>query len=110
MFEYDHRPGHHRGAYADLEQLCARIAGFDYTGLAVPELLDLLSRREVLARCAPTVDHALLAAVQAQTTPREIGAKNWADVLGIRLHVSGAEARRRVRDAANLGCDVSGHG
>jgi hypothetical protein len=91
------------GAYADLEAVCARIAGFDYTGLSVADLLDLLSRREVLARCAPTVDHALLAALQAQTTPREIGAKSWADVLGIRLHVSGVEARRRVRDAADLG-------
>ena len=91
------------GAYTDLEALCARIAGFDYTGLSVPELLDLLSRREILARRAPTVDHALLAALQTQSTPREIGAKNWADVLGIRLHVSGTEAKRRVQDAADLG-------
>ena len=83
--------------------MCARLAGFDYTGLAVPELLDLLSRREILARRAPTVDHALLAALQAQTTPREIGAKNWADVLGVRLHISGAEAKRRVQDGADLG-------
>ena len=90
-------------AYADLEALCARIAGFDYTGLTVPDVLDLLSRREILARSAPTVDHALLAALQTQTTPREIGAKNWADVLGIRLHVSGTEAKRRVQDAADLG-------
>jgi Domain of unknown function (DUF222) len=90
-------------AYAALEELAAQVAGFDYTGLTVPELLDLLSRREILARSAPTVDHALLAALQNHTTPREIGAKSWADVLGIRLHVSGPEAKRRVRDAANLG-------
>ena len=83
-------------AYAALEELAAQVATFDYTGLTVPELLDLLSRREILARSAPTVDHALLAALQNHTTPREIGAKSWADVLGIRLHVSGPEAKRRV--------------
>ena len=90
-------------AYAALEALTAQIAGFDYSGLSVAEQLDLLSRREKLARSAPTVDHALLAGLQAHTTPREIGAKSWADVLAIRLHISGGEALRRVRAAANLG-------
>jgi hypothetical protein len=94
-------------AYAALQELAAAVAGFDYTGLAVGELLDLLSRREILARSAPTVDHLLLAALQARTTAKEIGAKNWADVLAIRLHVSSVEAKHRVRDAANLGPRVS---
>ncbi|MGB8405967.1 MAG: DUF222 domain-containing protein [Mycobacterium sp.] len=90
-------------AYAALEQLHAAVAGFDYTGLTVPELLALQSRREVLARSAPAVDHALLTALQAQTTAKEIGAKNWAEVLAIRLRISSTEARRRVRDAEHLG-------
>ncbi|MGB8402795.1 MAG: 13E12 repeat family protein, partial [Mycobacterium sp.] len=90
-------------AYAALEQLHAAVAGFDYTGLTVPELLELQSRREVLARTAPAVDHALLTALQAQTTAKEIGAKNWAEVLAIRLRISSQEARRRVRDAEHLG-------
>ncbi|MEZ0053280.1 hypothetical protein ABIA30_004307, partial [Mycobacterium sp. MAA66] len=82
-------------AYAALEELHAKVASFDYTGLSVAELLELQSRREVLARCAPVVDHALLAALQAQATAQEIGAKNWAEVLAIRLRISSAEARRR---------------
>ena len=90
-------------AYAALEALSAQIAGFDYSGLSVAQQLELLSRRERLARCAPTVDHALLTGLQAQSTPREIGAKTWADMLAMRLHISGDEARRRVREAANLG-------
>lgn len=90
-------------AYADLEALHARLAGFDYSTLTVPELLDLQSRREVLTRTAPAVDHALLAALQAQSAATDIGAKNWADVLRIRLRISSQEARRRVRDAENLG-------
>jgi hypothetical protein len=94
-------------AYADLDALHARLATFDYTGLSVADLLDLLSRREKLARSAPVVDHRLLAALQTRTTAKEIGAKNWADVLAIRLRVSGPEAKRRVGDAANLGPRVS---
>ncbi|MGB8407095.1 MAG: 13E12 repeat family protein, partial [Mycobacterium sp.] len=94
-------------AYAALEELAAKVAGFDYTGLSVPELLQVQSRREVLARSAPVVDHALLAALQVQTTAKEIGAKNWAEVLAIRLRISGEEARRRVRDAENLGPRVT---
>ncbi|MUL67926.1 hypothetical protein BOO86_25875 [Mycobacterium sp. CBMA 234] len=90
-------------AYADLEKLLCRIAGFDYTGLGVRELLELQSRRERLACAAETVDHQILAALAAQTTPKEIGAKNWADVLRIRLHISGEEARRRIRDTEHLG-------
>jgi len=90
-------------AYAALDALTAQIAAFDYSGLSVADQLELLSRRERLRRSAPAVDHALLAGLQAQTTPREIGAKSWADVLAMRLHISGGEALRRVREAADLG-------
>ncbi|MDR3662002.1 MAG: HNH endonuclease signature motif containing protein, partial [Mycobacterium sp.] len=90
-------------AYADLDALLARIAGFDYTGLSVAELLALQSRRERAACTAAAVDHRILAAAQTQTTAQEIGAKNWVEVLRIRLRISGQEARRRVRDAENLG-------
>ena len=90
-------------AYADLEAEHARIADVDYTSLDVPQLLDLQSRRERLRCAAEAVDHRILAALVAQTSPKEIGAKNWADVLRIRLHISGKEARRRVRDMEHLG-------
>jgi hypothetical protein len=90
-------------AYADLEADGARIADLDYSGLSVPELLELQSRRERLKCAAEAVDHRILAALVAQTGPKEIGGKNWADVLRIRLHLSAKEARRRVRDMENLG-------
>jgi hypothetical protein len=90
-------------AYAALETLHARLAAFDYTGLSVPDLLELQSQREKVSCAAATVDHQILGALQAQTTPTEIGAKNWTDVLTIRLRISREEARRRVRDAQNLG-------
>jgi hypothetical protein len=90
-------------AYADLETLAARIASFDHTGLSVRELLELQSRRERLACAAEAVDHRILAALQTQTTPKEIGAKTWADVMHIRLRISADEARRRARDTDNVG-------
>ncbi|MEZ0054170.1 hypothetical protein ABIA30_005210, partial [Mycobacterium sp. MAA66] len=34
-------------AHAALEELHAKVASFDYTGLSVAELLELQSRREV---------------------------------------------------------------
>ena len=90
-------------AYADLDAVLGRIAGLDYTGLTVPELLELQSRRERLSCAATAVDHQILAALQTQTTPKAIGAKNWAEVLRIRLRISSLEAHRRLRHAALLG-------
>ncbi|BBX86625.1 hypothetical protein MAUB_44980 [Mycolicibacterium aubagnense] len=89
--------------YTDLDAAVARVAALDYTELGVPELLELQSHRERLRCAAEAVDHRILAALTTQTTPKEIGAKNWADVLRIRLRISATEARRRVRDMENLG-------
>ncbi|BBX83371.1 HNH endonuclease signature motif containing protein [Mycolicibacterium aubagnense] len=90
-------------AYADLEADTTRIADLDYSRLSVPDLLELQSRRERQKCAAEAVDHRILAALVAQTSPKEIGGKNWADVLRIRLHIDAKEARRRVRDMENLG-------
>ncbi|MUM33121.1 HNH endonuclease, partial [Mycobacterium sp. CBMA361] len=73
-------------AHADLEADAIRIASLDYSGLSVRELLEVQSRRERLRCAAEAVDHRILAALAAQTTPKEIGAKNLAEVLRIRLH------------------------
>ena len=89
--------------YTDLTDATARVADIDYTTLSVPELLELQSRRERLACAAAAVDHQILAALTAQTTAKDIGAKTWTEVLRIRLHISATEARRRIRDAENLG-------
>ncbi|WP_162563870.1 DUF222 domain-containing protein, partial [Mycolicibacterium mucogenicum] len=55
-------------------------------------------------RCAAeAVDHQILAAAQTQATAKDIGAKDWPEVLHVRLRISREEARRRVRDTDNLG-------
>lgn len=90
-------------AYDEYDTACAKVAALNYQGLSLPELLELQSRRERQVRCAPAVDHALLAEIQTRATPGEIGAKSWADVLAIRLRISTKEAKRRITDAAVLG-------
>ncbi|UCZ58227.1 HNH endonuclease signature motif containing protein [Mycolicibacterium phocaicum] len=90
-------------AYAEYEASQARLASLDYSGLPIKTLLALQSRRETLKCAAEAVDHQILAAAQTQATAKEIGAKNWPEVLHIRLRVSREEARRRVRDCDHLG-------
>ena len=90
-------------AYAAYEAAHARLAALDYSGLDVATLLALKSRRERLKCAAEAVDHQILAAAQTQTTAKEIGAKDWPEVLHVRLRISREEARRRVRDTDNLG-------
>jgi hypothetical protein len=90
-------------AFSAWEAAQARLAGLDFSGLTPAELLALQTRREVVARREPVIDHALLAPLVAQTTAKAIGGKNWAEVLRIRLRISRREARRRLRDADNLG-------
>ena len=58
---------------------------------------------ETLSCQLPTQWHRGLARVQAETAPRELGAKSWKDVLGIRWHLSATEARRQLVQAADLG-------
>jgi hypothetical protein len=62
-----------------------------------------LDRLEDLRRRVPAAEHQLLAHSQSQTTAAEVGAKNWADVLAIRLRMSVKEAKRRVQEAQDLG-------
>ncbi|WP_196810023.1 DUF222 domain-containing protein, partial [Mycobacterium sp. 360MFTsu5.1] len=90
-------------AHAVIEEAAATLNGLDYTTLTVHELLDLQSQRHRLKCAAEAVDHQILAALKTQTTPREIGAKNWAEVLRVRLHIDTTEANRQVRDAEHLG-------
>ncbi len=89
--------------YDEYDAVCAKMAALNYQTLSLPELLELQSRREHQVRCAPAVDHVILAEMQSRTTAAEIGAKSWSDVLAIRLRISNKEAKRRVAEAANLG-------
>ncbi|UCZ63093.1 HNH endonuclease signature motif containing protein [Mycolicibacterium phocaicum] len=92
-----------RTAYAALADALAAVNSLDYTRLPIEVLLELQSQRETLKCAAEATDHQILAAAQTQATAKEIGAKDWPEVLHVRLRISREEARRRVRDTDNLG-------
>ena len=51
----------------------------------------------------PVLTHRLLARLQREASPVELGAKSWKAVLRIRLRISGRDAGRRLAEAAELG-------
>src|SRR5215213_5972014 len=58
------------------------------------DLLPEMDELEALVCQVPTLRHRMLAQLQAQTTPRELGAKSWREVVMTRWRLSGAEASR----------------
>ena len=67
------------------------------------ELLTMLDELETLSCQLPTQWHRALARLQAETTPKELGAKSWKDVLRIRWRITATDANRRLAEAADLG-------
>jgi hypothetical protein len=90
-------------ALALIEDGYAMLAAQSFDTYTHPELLAAQSRLEALAWKHPSILHTLLARLAAQTSPVELGAKSWTDVLSNRLRISRAEARRRLDDANDLG-------
>jgi hypothetical protein len=80
-----------------------KVASLPVHGLGAAHVLEVLDRLETHRRRQPAAEYALLAHLQSQTTAKEMGAKSWRAVLSQRLGISGAEAGRRIADAAQLG-------
>lgn len=81
----------------------AMLAAASMDPLTKTELVEVGDDLETLTRQLPTQSHRLLARLQTETTPKEMGAKSWKDVLAIRWRISSTEAGRRLSDAALLG-------
>ncbi|WP_156616922.1 DUF222 domain-containing protein, partial [Mycobacterium sp. 852014-52144_SCH5372336] len=73
--------------------------------------VDLLTRRdlvmaldelEALGCQLPAMRHRLLARLQVEATPQQMGAKSWKEVLRVRWRISTTEANRRLTEAAVL--------
>jgi hypothetical protein len=79
------------------------LAACDLDVLTRAELLAAGDELETLTCQLPTQSHRILARLQAEATPKEMGAKSWRDVLRIRWRISSAEAGRRLSEAALLG-------
>ncbi|GFG49765.1 HNH endonuclease [Mycolicibacterium agri] len=88
---------------AGLRAAYEAFAAAEIDSLTRAELVSLIDDLEALVCQMPTQSHRLLARLQAQTTPRQMGAKSWNEVLRIRWRLSSAEASRRLQEAAELG-------
>jgi hypothetical protein len=86
------------------------LADCEVGALTRAELLNVLDELETLSCQLPTQTHRLLARLQVETTPKEMGAKSWKYVLAIRWRISTTEAHRRLSEAAALGprCTLAG--
>ena len=82
---------------------CQALTRLEFSAFTTAELLELQSRREHGTRITAGVDHRILAALQAQASPAEIGGKSWTDVLALRLRISRADATARIKQAEHLG-------
>jgi hypothetical protein len=90
-------------AMAALRTAHESLAACDLEALTHRELLGVLDELEVLSCQLPVQWHRALARLQAETTPKELGAKNWKDVLRIRWRISATEAHKRLAEADVLG-------
>ena len=90
-------------ALAGYRAATASLVDADFTGFDTAELLAMQSEREQHARTEAMIEHRIQSALMARTTPAEIGAKSWTDVLATRMRISRKEASRRVAAAENLG-------
>jgi Domain of unknown function (DUF222) len=79
------------------------LAACDIDSLTPAELLAAGDALQTLTCQLPTQSHRILARLQAEATPKEMGAKSWKDVLRIRWRISSGEAHRRLSEAGLLG-------
>ncbi|MFG1933713.1 DUF222 domain-containing protein, partial [Mycobacterium sp. NPDC048908] len=92
-----------QSAVAALRAAHEELAALPVDTLTKRELVDALDELEILSCHLPTQSHRMLARLQAETTPKEMGAKSWKDVLAIRWRISTSEAGRRLDESALLG-------
>ncbi|MGQ9348009.1 HNH endonuclease signature motif containing protein [Mycolicibacterium gilvum] len=78
------------------------VAACEIELLTRPDLVAALDELEELSCQLPAVGHRLLARLQAEGTPQQLGAKSWSEVLRVRWRISGSEAHRRLTEAALL--------
>ena len=90
-------------AVAALRAAYDAFAACDLGTLSRDELVAVMDEVETLTCRLPSQWHRMLATLQADNSPREMGAKSWNEVLRIRWRLSTAEAGRRLHETADLG-------
>jgi hypothetical protein len=85
-----------------LHAAVSRIVGHSFDALTNPERLALLERLEHETRRLRAPGHQLVNQLAEQAPPEELGGR-LSHALADRLHITRAEAGRRVAEAADLG-------
>jgi len=67
------------------------------------ELVQLLGELETVTWQLPSVGHRVIARLQREAAPTELGAKSLGSVLTQRLRISDRDVRRRLHEAEDLG-------
>ncbi|GAB7067088.1 DUF222 domain-containing protein [Mycobacterium hodleri] len=94
--------GEVQAAVAALRAAHDALAALSVEQLTAAELLGVLDDLETLTCQLPVQGHRLLTRLQAETTPKALGAKSWRDVMAVRWRISPSEAGRRLEEAALL--------
>jgi hypothetical protein len=90
-------------AVVDLVATVDKLSTAAFGDASVAELLEVQSVLEQVYRRLPAIQHRVMAAVKAQSSPADLGIRSWADVLSIRLRISHTEACRRLTEGELLG-------
>lgn len=93
---------HLREAVTALRAAVDALAACELGMLTRSDLIEPLDELETLRCQLPALNNRMLARLQAEATPQEMGAKSWKEVLSIRWRISTSEANRRLNDAALL--------
>ena len=96
-----------REAMANLCAAYDALDACDVDSLTGSEVVSMIDDYQTLTCRMPTQWHRLLTRLQAETTPAQMGAKSWNEVLRIRWRLSTAEASRRLHEAADLAARTS---
>ncbi|MET0475125.1 MAG: HNH endonuclease signature motif containing protein [Mycobacterium sp.] len=97
-------------AVAGYTAAAAALAELDYDQFTHTELLEVLGELETVTWQLPAIGHRILARLQREASPVELGAKSLKAVLSRRLRISQKEAKRRLDEATALGPRVALNG
>src|SRR5689334_19484542 len=90
-------------AVAEFRAAAAALVERSFEEFTPAELVELLGELETVTWQLPTVGHRVIARLQREASPMELGAKSLGSVLTQRLRISGREVRRRLCEAEDLG-------
>jgi hypothetical protein len=91
-----------RAAVAAVRAAFDELAACQIDPLTRSDLVEALDELETLGCRLPAVNARLLARLQTEATPQQMGAKSWKEVLSVRWRISTGEAHRRLGEASLL--------